>query len=379
MFKKISILFLLITTNLFVANAGNTSVSEDTTQNQEAGDYDPVPVIMHHISDAHEWHFWDTKDENGVEHAASIPLPIILYTEKGIVSFMSSAFHHDDEGKVVVERNGERFVKVHGKIYYASQEADHGAYVTHAEEEGEHVVTNAKPLDFSITKNVAGIFLAMIILLLVFTKVARSYKKNGGIPSGLTGWMEPLVLFVRDDIALPNIGEKKYKKFTPLLLTIFFFIWVLNLLGLIPGGANVTGNIAVTLVLAVITMITVALNGNKEYWMHIFWPPVPHWLKPLMIPVEIIGVFTKPFALMIRLFANITAGHIIILSLVSLIFIFQSAWMGIPSMLLVLFISLLELLVAVLQAYVFTLLTALFIGVAVDDHGHGHESELNEI
>mgnify|MGYP005991937089 FL=1 len=150
-------------------------------------------------------------------------------------------------------------------------------------------------------------------------------------------------------------------------------------MGLIPGGANVTGNIAVTLVLACVTMVVVAMNGNKEYWKHIFFFFLPHWLKPLMIPVEIIGMFTKPFALMIRLFANITAGHIIILSLVSLIFIFQSEWMGIPSMLLVLFISVLELLVAVLQAYVFTLLTALFIGVAVDDHGHGHETELNEV
>ena len=382
MFRKLSLLILLFSFSVFALNAQHTEhaeTSEETTHAAEPEAYDPVPAIMHHISDAHEWHFWDTEDENGEKHAASIPLPVILYTNNGVVSFMSSEFHHDDEGKVVVERNGEKFVKVHGSIYYASEEAHHDSYVNHTEVDGEHVVTNAKPLDFSITKNVAGIFLAMIIIFLIFIRVAKSYKSNGGIPKGITGWMEPLVLFVRDDIALPNIGEKKYKKFTPLLLTIFFFIWVLNLLGLIPGGANVTGNIAVTLVLAAVTMIVVAMNGNKEYWKHIFWPPVPHWLKPLMIPVEIIGVFTKPFALMIRLFANITAGHIIILSLVSLIFIFQSEWMGIPSMLLVLFISVLELLVAVLQAYVFTLLTALFIGVAVDDHGHEHETELNEI
>lgn len=186
--------------------------------------------------------------------------------------------------------------------------------------------------------------------------------------------MEPLVLFVRDDIAKPNIGER-YKKFLPFLLSIFFFIWVLNLLGLVPGGANVTGNIAVTLVLAVITMIVVAINGNKNYWGHIFNPPVPGWLKPMMIPVEIIGIFTKPFALMIRLFANIAAGHIVILSLISLIFVASHAMgttggfvMSVPSLALVLFISVLELLVAALQAYIFTLLTALFIGMAVEEH-----------
>jgi len=208
----------------------------------------------------------------------------------------------------------------------------------------------------------------MLILLLIFTSVARSYKRNGGIPKKLTGWMEPLVLFVRDDIAIPNIGESRYKKFLPFLLTTFFFIWVLNLLGLIPGGANVTGNIAVTLVLATFTMIVVAINGNKNYWGHIFNPPVPGWLKPMMIPVEIIGIFTKPFALMIRLFANIAAGHIVILSLVSLIFVAKTLWVAPASLALVLFISVLELLVAALQAYIFTLLTALFIGMAVEEH-----------
>ncbi|MEN9002741.1 MAG: F0F1 ATP synthase subunit A, partial [Flavobacteriales bacterium] len=265
MYRKLSLLLLLFSISVFSANAESTETSEELSQNTEKEGYDPVPAIMHHISDAHEWHFWDTEDENGEIHAASIPLPVILYTEKGLVSFMSSEFHHDDAAKIVVERKGQKFVKYHGKIYYASEEAHHGAFLNHTEENGEHLVTNAKPMDFSITKNVAGMFLAMIIILLVFTRVARSYKKNGGVPSGITGWMEPLVIFVRDEIALPNIGEKKHKKFTPLLLSIFFFIWVLNLLGLLPGGANVTGNIAVTLVLAAITMIVVAVNGNKEY------------------------------------------------------------------------------------------------------------------
>ena len=205
MLKKIAFLSTIFILSFYNLNASATETkTEDKTEK-----YNPVPAIMHHISDAHEWHFWDTEDEEGHKHAASIPLPIILYTDNGLVSFMSSEFKHDDEGKVVVEKNGEKFVKMHGSIYYASEEAHHGSYIEHSEEEGSHAVLNAKPWDFSITKNVVGIFLAMIIIFLIFTRVASSYKKNGGIPTGITGWMEPLVLFVRDDIALPNIGEKK--------------------------------------------------------------------------------------------------------------------------------------------------------------------------
>ncbi|MDB4089031.1 F0F1 ATP synthase subunit A [Flavobacteriales bacterium] len=365
MLKNLILLFLLFTASVVMANEPQAHAENSTHNTAETKEesYDPVPVIMHHIADAHEWHFWGEG-----ESSVSIPLPVILWTENGLVSFSASKFHHDDEGKVIVEAGDQKFVRAHGKIYYASQsENSHGGFVEHGGEEG-HSVMNVKPLDFSITKNVAGIFLAMLIIFLIFTSVARSYKKNGGIPKKLTGWMEPLVLFVRDDIAKPNIGEKKYKKFLPFLLTVFFFIWVLNLLGLIPGGANVTGNIAVTLVLAVVTMVVVAINGNKAYWGHIFNPPVPGWLKPMMIPVEIIGIFTKPFALMIRLFANIAAGHIVILSLISLIFVAKTMWVAPASIALVLFISVLELLVAALQAYIFTLLTALFIGMAVEEH-----------
>ena len=331
---------------------------ETTPVKEEA--YDPIPVIMHHISDAHEWHFWG-EGENSV----TLPLPVILWTKEGLVTFMSSEFHHDDEGKHVVSRKGLNFVKVHGKIYEANATADsHGSYVSH-DAEG-HISAN-KPFDISLTKNVAGMLFGMIILLLLFTRMARQYKKNGGVPTKFAGWMEPIVILVRDDIAKENIGEKRYRKFVPFLLSIFFFIWILNLMGLVPGFANVTGNIAFTMVLAVITLIVVNLNGNKNYWKHVFWPPVPLWLKPMMIPVEIIGVFTKPFALMIRLFANMAAGHIVILSLVSLIFIAGSVAVAPGAIALVLFISVLELLVALLQAYIFTLLTALFIGMAVDE------------
>jgi F-type H+-transporting ATPase subunit a len=187
--------------------------------------------------------------------------------------------------------------------------------------------------------------------------------------------MEPLVVFVRDDIAKENIGEAKYKKFVPFLLSIFFFILVLNILGLTPLGFNVTGNIAVTFVLAIISLVVTLISANKNYWGHIFNPPVPAALKPIMIPIEIVGIFTKPFALMIRLFANITAGHIVILSLISLIFVAQAgsgtttAWAVSPgAFALTLFIFVLEVLVAFLQAYIFTLLTALFVGMSVEEH-----------
>jgi F-type H+-transporting ATPase subunit a len=218
--------------------------------------------------------------------------------------------------------------------------------------------------------------ISVFLLFLIMGTVSRSYSRTNTEPSGLQGFIEPLILFVRDDIIKDNIG-KKHEKFTPLLLTFFFFILINNLMGLLPGAANVTGNIAVTFVLSLITFIVTTLFGNKNYWGHIFKPPgVPMALMPIMVPIEIIGMFTKPFALMIRLFANISAGHIIILSLISLIFIAQSAmgtggaWGVAPvSALFVLFIYCIEVLVAFLQAYIFTLLSSVFIGLAVQD-GH---------
>jgi len=330
--------------------------------------FNPSEVIMHHIADSHGWHLFDWND-----HPVSIPLPVILYTDQGLVLFSSARFEHDQEGKVVVEEGGQRFVNVHNKIYYASEEANEEgvwAEVNH----DTHEVTNASPLDFSITKNVASLLFGATLILILFFSAARSYKKNpNGAPRGLAGFVEPLVVFVRDDIAKNNIGHH-YKRFVPLLLTIFFFIWINNLLGLVPffpGGANVTGNIAVTMVLAVVVFVVTNVNGNKHYWGHIFWMPgLPVAVKPLLAIVEFIGIFTKPFSLMIRLFANITAGHIIVLSLVSLVFIFETVWVSPASVLLTLFISVLELLVAALQAYIFTLLTALYIGAAMHEEHH---------
>ena len=211
-------------------------------------------------------------------------------------------------------------------------------------------------------------FVSLVLLLLMFGSAGRSARKNPGSPRGLLAFLEPIVVFIREDVIIPNVGEGKYKPYVPYLITVFFFIFFNNLLGLIPGGANVTGNIAVTLVLSVFTMLVTNFSGNKNYWKHIFLPPVPKLLYPIMVPVEVLGIITKPFALMIRLFANITAGHIIILSLISLIFVFKSIFIAPVSVGFVLFMNTLELLVALLQAYIFTLLSALFIGQAIQEH-----------
>ena len=333
-------------------------VSEELRERIETGEaaFNPVPTIMHHIGDAHDWHFWG-EGENSV----TIPLPIILWDDNGLNVFMSSKFHH---GEHAAESNGNYYVLYHEKIYRTDAEGN-----ISFDEHGH--LTNEKPLDLSITKNVASMLLSFVILILVFTAVASNYKKGNLVPRGIAGFLEPVILFVRDEVAIPNIGEKKYGKYMPYLLTLFFFIWINNLLGLLPGAANVTGNIAVTFTLAAIAMIVINVSGNKEYWGHMLWMPgVPVPVKLLLAPIELIGIITKPFALMIRLFANITAGHIIILSLISLIFIFQTEFMAGGSLPLALFIYCLELLVAVLQAFVFTMLVALFIGSATAEHEH---------
>jgi F-type H+-transporting ATPase subunit a len=307
--------------------------------------FEPTKVIMEHIADSHMWHLWGH---------TSLPLPVILYTQGGLEVFSSAEFHHG-EHDYVGKYNTYRLEEDHIKVIGADGKIDEAASV----------------LDFSITKNVAAMFVAILVILVVFISVASSYRKRvGKAPKGLQSFVEPIIVFVRDDIAKPNIGHK-YAKFMPYLLTVFFFIWFNNLLGLIPifpGGANVTGNIALTFVMAFGTMLIVNLNGNKYYWKHIFRPDVPWWLYPIMIPVELIGIISKPFALMIRLFANITAGHIIVLSLISLIFIFETLAIAPVSIAFVIFMDVLELLVAFLQAFIFTLLTALFIGMAVEEH-----------
>ncbi|MGS2763522.1 F0F1 ATP synthase subunit A [Sinomicrobium sp. M5D2P9] len=349
--KIIAFLTLLISSSVFSQEHHNDH-SDDSAE--EA--FDPTETIMHHISDSHDFH---------IAGDISVPLPVILWTENGLVTFMSGEFHHDEAGEVVVEKKGMKFVRYHDEIYYAGENG------TLSFDE-EHHPTNSRPLNFSITKNVFTLFLSAALMLLIFIPVAQSYRKNQGAPKGLAGFMEPLILFVRNEIAIPNIGKKKYEKYMPYLLTVFFLIWLGNLFGLIPFfpfSGTLTNDIVFTGVLAVFTFLITTFSANKNYWGHIFATPgVPKPLLIIMIPVEVLGMFTKPFALMVRLFANITAGHIVILSLFSLIFIFKTAAVAPVSIAFALFMFVLELLVAALQAYVFTLLSALFIGQAVEDH-----------
>jgi F-type H+-transporting ATPase subunit a len=323
----------------FVVFLGFSNVTKASDQEHEEEKFNANEVIIEHVLDDHQWHLTD--------HLV-IPLPIIVYSaERGLAVFSSSNFfgeHHTPQ-----EFNGYKLE--HRKIYLTGS--------------GEQV------LDLSITKNVAMLFINAGILLFVFLSVAKAYKTNSGkAPKGLQSFIEPIIVFVRDEIVKPNLGHH-YQKYLPYLLTLFFFILFGNLLGLIPGAANLSGNIAVTLVLAVITFLLTNLNGNAAYWKHIFWTPgVPLPLRLIILPVEIIGIFTKPFSLTIRLFVAITAGHIVLLSLICLTFIFHSWFVGAGVSVVVLFISLIELLVAGIQAYVFTLFTSLYIGMATADDHH---------
>ncbi|RLD60749.1 MAG: ATP synthase F0 subunit A [Bacteroidetes bacterium] len=322
------------------------------TNDEEA--YDAGKMIIEHVIDAHEWHIMTI----GHTHV-SVPLPIILYDEGNFSVFMSSKFHHGHK-----EYNG----------YKLEIDGDNKGKIVNTE-------TGVLPLDLSITKNVAAMLMSMIFISWMFISIARSYTRRKGMaPKGMQSLLEPLILFIRDDVAKASIGEKKYEKYMPYLLTLFFFIFLNNLFGLIPffpGGANLTGNIAVTGVMAVFTFLITSFSANKNYWVHIInTPGVPWWLKmpiPLMPIVEIMGVFTKPFVLMVRLFANITAGHIIVLGFMSLIFIFGNMnvalgyGVSVVSVAFAIFMGLLELLVALIQAYVFTLLSALYIGMATEE------------
>lgn len=316
----------------------------------------------HHLQDAHDFIFF-TDGKSGKHYGFS--LPVILWDkEGGLQMFMSSKFHH---GEAVAESNGNYYKLYHGKIYKTDATG-------HLDMDDHGHPTNAKPLDLSITKSVVGMLLTGLLMLWLFTSLARSYAK-GPIPTGVGRVLEPLVLYVRDEIARPNIGEHKYKNYMSFLLTVFFFIWILNLLGMTPLAFNVTGNIAVTFCLALFTFIIVQFSGNKEYWGHIFWMPgVPVPMKIVLAPIEVLGMFTKPFSLMIRLFANITAGHMVVMSLVALTILLKSQFGPVGStgisLVLSLFISLIELLVAFLQAFIFTMLSSLFIGMAVAEHDH---------
>ena len=321
-------------------------------ENAKEEKFNPSELILEHITDSHDWHLWGH---------TSLPLPIILYTPKGLEVFSSSHFHHGEQAYTTAN--------------YTYKIEENKIVVLNTENEVDEAATKTI-IDISITKNVCSLLISVTLLLFIFLSVAKAYKNRvGKAPKGFQSMIEPIILFVRDDVAKPNLG-KKYAKFMPFLLTVFFFIWINNMMGLIPffpGGANVSGNIAFTMVLALITFIIITVNGGKVYWSHIFAPHVPWWLYPLLIPVEIFGMFTKPVALMIRLFANITAGHILVLSLISLIFIFKSLVIAIVAVPFTVFINVIELLVAFLQAYIFTMLAALFIGMALEEpHAEEH-------
>ncbi len=353
--KAFSLIFALF---LFLGASANPDTSHTPNHAAKAAHaedekFDTKGQILEHVSDSYGWHI--------VGHT-TLALPVILNTDKGLETFSSkNLFDEHHLPKMYAGKNNYMINHKTGKIEIVDANGV--------------AVKDAKIWDFSITKNIASLFLSVIIVLAIFLTVARSYKKRGvtSAPKGLQSFIEPLVLFVRDDVAKPNIGPK-YGRYMPFLLTIFFFVWVNNLLGLIPFfpfGANLSGNIAFTIVLAVIVFLVVNFSGNKNYWKHIFWMPgVPVPMKIFLAPIELMGVFTKPISLAIRLFANITAGHILVLALICLVFVFKSIFVGPVAVLFAGFIYCIELLVAFLQAFIFTMLTALYIGMAVEEHHH---------
>jgi len=370
--------FSLFSGYVFAQGSGHTGGAAPKKESFNANE-----VIFGHVLDAHEFHFLSYKGGDGKEHAATIPLPVILYSpQRGVSSFMSSKFHHGEEdykGYSILTEEKIHELKLDPKKYGAGQ-------IVAVNENGE-MSKDVKVYDFSLTRNVVQMILALVLLVWIMISIAKKYKNGEGVtsaPKGTQSLMEPVINFVRDEVAKPNLGHK-YHKYLPYLLTVFFFILINNLVGLIPGTANVTGNIAFTLVLSAISFVVILASSNKHYWGHIFNPPVPGGVKPILVLVEFLGVFTKPFALMIRLFANMIAGHIIIICLVSLIFIFGAmsksiGWGFSPlSVAFVIFIYFIEILVAFLQAYIFTNLTAVFVGQAFegghDDTDH-HEDAL---
>ncbi|WP_347173171.1 F0F1 ATP synthase subunit A [Polaribacter uvawellassae] len=354
--KKITFLLFLVSFVSVAQHSDNATV-ENQPKEEKNLKASIKEYIQHHLLDSYDFGLFSYTDENKEVHHIGAPLPIILW-DNGLKVFLSSKFHH---GETVAEVDGNYYKVYHNKIY----KTDAAGTITY---DAEHHPTNVKPLDFSITKNVVFIFLVGLLMFFVFTRMAKNYQKNA-LPKGVGRLLEPIILYIRDDIAIPNIGEKHYRKYMSYLLTVFFFVWIINLLGLTPLGVNVTNNIAVTLVLALITFILTNATANKSYWGHIFWMPgVPKLMRVVLAPIELLGIFIKPFSLMIRLYANITAGHIVLMSIIGLIFIFKS-WIGGPlSFGLAFALSLLELLVAALQAYIFTMLSALYFGSAVEEH-----------
>ncbi len=363
---RILCLALLATT---ISSYGKESTSKDKELPAE-GDLktEIKEYIQHHLKDSYDFSLYSYTGDDGKHHYVGIPLPVILW-DNGLNVFSSTQLHH-----------GESVAHV-GDNYYKLDYHSNKIYKTDAEGtinyDADHHPTNAKPLDLSITKGVASMLFVAVLMFLLFKGLAKSYVANGGIATGVGRFFEPIIIYVRDDIARPNIGDKKYRKYMGFLLTVFFFVWFLNILGLTPLGVNVTGNIAVTFGLAVLTFLITNFTGTKDYWLHIFDPlgSSMKWYAKLplyiiLIPIEILGIFIKPFSLLIRLYANMQAGHIVLMSLIGLMFVFKS-WIGSPlSFGLAFAISIIEILVALLQAYIFTMLSALYFGFAAEEHAH---------
>ena len=375
-FNLLALLFTLAITSVTFAKSDNTD-QKDTPEEVKG-------FIKHHLKDAHYFELF---------HGAKMPLPIIVW-DNGIQFFLSSEFKKVKVKEVTAPDSTITFVPLsendsvakestdylyeskssnhsifHGKIVAAK----HGDMLLKLNSDGKKkLVSHSALIDFSITKNVLMTLLICGLIFFLFTGLSKSYRK-GPIPSGFGRLLEPLVLFIRDDIAIPNIGEKHYKRYMSYLLTVFFFIWIVNLAGMTPLGINITGNIAITFSLALITYLITQFTANKNYWGHIFWMPgVPIPMKFVLMPIELLGTIIKPFSLMIRLYANITAGHVVLMSLIGLVF-FASNLFAFGSFFgLTLFLGVIELLVAFLQAYIFTMLTALYFGTAVEEHHDEH-------
>lgn len=345
---------------IFLILIGTFGFASEAPEKEKSGDLrsEIKAYIRHHLEDTHDFSIGSYTTEEGKKKYIGFSLPVILW-DNGLVTFSSGKLKH---GKAVVEVNGTYYKLYHGKIYKTDAEGN----ITY---DDQHHPTNNKPLDLSLTKSVVTMLATALLMFLLFRGLARSYARNGSIAAGVGRFFEPIILYIRDEIAIPNIGEKHHKRYMSYLLTIFFFIWFLNILGLTPLGINVTGNIAVTFGLALLTFLITNLTANKNYWAHIFWMPgVPVLMKIVLAPIELLGVIIKPFSLLIRLYANIQAGHIVLMSLIGLMFIFHN-WLGSSlSFVLAFAISIIELLVALLQAYIFTMLSALYFGFAVEEH-----------
>ncbi len=378
--------FGLIYSTIFspaIAQGEGDHLEKHGEEKKEKKLFDANEVIFGHIMDAHEFHFLSWRSGDGKQHHATIPLPVILYSpQRGVTTFFSSAFHHGEhahKGYTLLTEEKIAEWKLDPKKYNIGQ-------IVGVNDAGE-LDSSVKVYDLSLTRNVVQMLLALGLLVWIMLSIARRYNRGEGVhsaPKGMQNAMETVINFIKDDVARPNLGHK-YQKYLPYLLTVFFFILINNIVGLIPGTANVTGNITFTMVLAAISFIVILASSNKHYWGHIFNPPVPMGIKPILVPVEILGVFTKPFALMIRLFANMVAGHILIICLVSLIFIFAGlnkfAGIGFSplSIAFTVFIYFIEILVAFLQAYIFTFLTAVFIGQAMEGSHHDVDGHADDV